>query len=607
MGNFYYRTSKAKIPQESDSDWKDKVRNNATVTLTGAGMTLPLDPSNVDEAYNPNGTGRPKAVLEEVSMELSGTAGSMRKLKASFVAFDKDSFNELENAFLKPKTEVTCKLGYAGPSTPGDEEGPHTFIVFKPKFDLTKELTYKCSFEAIGKGTDFGGIDIQGTTSKFSKLGATFNTTFKGGEEKADVQNLFDWLDHTVQKGLEQTGKGFTPGNGASKFTDGGWVGALKAPDEYNPPSKIETGWFSADYIQYVSLGLIIAGVNKHCLSGNADGYQIILDDDHKKLKTVHNGLRVWSPNPMNILFQNGGAYDDYHKSKSGPSRKFISVNSFKTKPGSIDSGPQNIIFSRDLLRSIQKAFDDDAKSENENTEENVRGKGEIRIDQLFKKLFAVIRENSGGAFDLSLEHKDEEGCNDPPLKIYIVNRKSPAKSSVTPLEIDPYSAKNGVRECTFSGDLPKSLQAAAMSGHGDSKTDTVNVGLGAEGTETKDEGQSLSQRSREARGRIDTDEYAQSSVTSAQAVVKEIVESESTETQIAENQKLEPAPYPLKLNLVIDGTGGFRFGDVISVTNLPDRYKGSNIVFTVNSYKHTVKNNDWETKIETLMRFAQA
>ena len=604
MSNFYYRTSKAKIPQESDSDWKDKIRNNATVTLSGGGKTLPEDPSNVDEAYNPNGTGRPKAILEEVSMELKGTAGSLRVLKASFTAFDKDSFNELEEAFLKPKGEVTCKLGYAGPSTPGDEEGPYTFIVYKPKFELTPELTYKCSFEAVGKGTDFGGIDIQGTTSKFSKLGLTFNTTFKGGEEKAKVQNLFDWLDHTVQKGLGQTGRGFNPGNGASAFTEGGWVGALKAPDEYNPPSKIETGWFSADYIQYVSLGLIISGINKHCLAGNADGYNLKLDSNYKKLKTTHGGLRVWSPNPMNLLFQNGGTYDDYHEKKSGPSKKFISVKSFKSPPGSIDGGPENIILSRDLLRSIQKAFDDDAKSENENTEENVRGKGEIRIDQLFGKIFAVIRENSGGAFDLSLEHKDEG----PQSKtdIYIVNRKSPSKGSVTPLEIDPYSAKNGVRECTFSGELPKSLQAAAMSGHGDSKTETVNVGLGADGTETKDEGQSLSQRSREARGRIDSDEYAQSAVTSAQAVVKEIVESESIETQIAENQKLEPTPYPLKLNLVIDGTGGFRFGDVIKVTNLPDRYKGSNVVFTVNSYKHTIKGNDWSTSIETLMRFAK-
>ena len=131
---------------------------------------------------------------------------------------------------------------------------------------------------------------------------------------------------------------------------------------------------------------------------------------------------------------------------------------------------------------------------------------------------------------------------------------------------------------------------------------------MGGDGaTESKDEGQSLSSRSREARGRIDTDEYSQGAVSSAQAVVKEIADSPSAEEQIADNQKLEPTPYPLKLNLKIDGTGGFRFGDVISLKNLPDVYKGSNIVFTVNKYTHTVKNNDWETSIETLMRFAQA
>lgn len=601
MANFYYRTSKAKIPQESDSDWKDKIRNNATVKLSGKNKTLPLDLKDVDDTYNPNGTGRPAVILNEVSMELKGSAGSLRVLKAKFTCFDKDTFNDFETAFLRPKTEVKCELGYAGPSTPGDAEGPYTFIVYKPKFQLTKQLTWDCSFEAVGKGLDFGPIDLQGTTAKFSKLGLSFNTTFKSGEQKSKIQNLFDWIDHTIQKGLGQTGGGFSPGNGAAAFTDGGWVGALKAPEEYNPPSKIATGWFTADYIQYCSLGLIIAGINKHLLASNSEGYKLILEEDYKKLKTTFSGIKLWSPSPMNMLFQNGGESDEYTEDGKG---RYINIGDFKPAPGNVSNGPENICFSRDYLRAIQKAFDDDALSEDENTEENVKGKGEIRIEQLFKKLFAGIREYSGGAWDLSLEHKDDGPDSD--TKIYIVNRKSPAKSSVTPLEIDPYSAKNGVRESTFSGDLPKSLQAAAMSGQGDSKTEVVNVGLGADGTETKQEGQSLSQRSKEARGRIDTDEYSQSSQTSAQAVIKEIVESESIETQIKDNQKLEPAPYPLKLNLTIDGTGGFRFGDVIKVTSLPAIYQSSNIVFTVNSYKHTIKNNDWETSIETLMRFAQ-
>ena len=43
----------------------------------------------------------------------------------------------------------------------------------------------------------------------FNNFIYTFNTTFKGGEEKGKVQNLFDYLDWAVQNGLGQTGKGF--------------------------------------------------------------------------------------------------------------------------------------------------------------------------------------------------------------------------------------------------------------------------------------------------------------------------------------------------------------------------------------------------------------
>ena len=51
-------------------------------------------------------------------------------------------------------------MGYAGPSTPGQVEGPYEFIVFKPSFSLNSQLNYDCKFEAIGKGLDFGPIDI---------------------------------------------------------------------------------------------------------------------------------------------------------------------------------------------------------------------------------------------------------------------------------------------------------------------------------------------------------------------------------------------------------------------------------------------------------------
>ena len=68
----------------------------------------------------------------------------------------------------------------------------------------------------------------------------------------------------------------------------------------------------------------------------------------------------------------------------------------------------------------------------------------------------------------------------------------------------------------------------------------------------------------------------------------------------------LEKAIYPIDLTITIDGVAGFKFGDVITTSLIPARYKTQyNMVFTVTKITHTINSSGWETTLQTKARIS--
>jgi len=59
--------------------------------------------------------------------------------------------------------------------------------------------------------------------------------------------------------------------------------------------------------------------------------------------------------------------------------------------------------------------------------------------------------------------------------------------------------------------------------------------------------------------------------------------------------------PYPLDVEIEMDGCYGFRFGDVLTIEGLPAQY--NKFVFSITKIDHSLLANDWSTKITCLMR----
>lgn len=641
--NFWMR--KSDVTKEDiygDDDYikkpEEKVRQNAYVQIIpDNGPKLPFDKTKLDEVYTPDDSKRPMPVLGDVEISMKGLAGTLRRVRADFTCFSKDQFNKFEPGILVPGSKITVKWGYVSGGKKTDETSAK-FVVFKPSFKITKENYFKCSFEGIGRASEYDILDINGQQGFPRK---EFKTNYQGGEELTKTANLFDYLQYLVQKETSQLegSKGFDPKNGASKGgLEGGGersgIAVHTAPEKYEPlPGQAAGGWFSSDKIQYVSLALIVACINERVLSRGEKAYKIEFDDKYSAIKYNYTEGKIWSPSPFELLFpySEGTVENSYNKDgTTGKSSDWVTCDSFVHKGFKIDGAgthghPGGILFSMDLLRTIQAEFDNAAKREKTSTEDigSDRDDGRIQLLPFFKRLFGVIRENSGGSWDLVMERedsKDDQKSNNI-KEIFIVNRNCPIEKVPEVLTLDPISGKNGVREISIVSEIPKEMQARAMAGDvKEPQAETFKVGV----QNSQDEGQadaagpdqepapSLKENLKELRGRLTTDEMSQDAVSAARGAIRDLINAEPRAQALKDGEALDPknVPFPLKFSATMDGVDGFRFGDLINSSYLPWRYRktsGQRPVFTIIDYSHRISATDWTTEVNAIMRMVNS
>jgi len=651
-GNFYYRESKIK---KEDIETNSRLRDNAFVTVTGNDFQLPVAATGMTSTYNPEGTGRAAPILKTVKISLEGEAASLRRAEVSFVCFDMASFEKAEKSLLTPNSEVTIKYGYVGPVR-STQSAKYEFRVYDYSFKITKENYFECSFKAVAKGQDggltgaaFDSVDISGTDN-FAKAGLKFISDYDFKDTHSPVLNMFDYIDYQVQLGtgkdIESSKKlgtfqasAFDPESGTcGKMADGGHFGVLKAPKKYVPNNQVDPGVGEDDMIVYITLEAIVSIINKYVFKGNKNNYQIKFNPSYSAIDLNFPAGRIWSPSPFRTLFPYAkGTAENSYKPENDESKNaedFITcdlfadhdayndfrldknaVPDFLRPPGNniIIGSPAGILLTRDVFREIQKSFEEKAISEDANTEETEKANSKMDIASFFKKIFAVIRDNSGGDWDLSLDIDEE--TNDG--TIWIVNKKAPVKDKVNPLILSPASGKNGVRALKLSGQIPKSIQAESFGGTPDLNPKRTAAQIIADDKEalevarikyenTKEE---LKIKLKEARTKINDSSYSTDSTTAAKSLINQLVKTLSPDDLVSRCKLIEPTPFPLTVEIVLDGIEGLSFGDTITSDYLPSRYRpktGARTVFTVTKYAHAIKANDWETTVTCVARIVK-
>ena len=265
------------------------------------------------------------------------------------------------------------------------------------------------------------------------------------------------------------------------------------------------------------------------------------------------------------------------------------------------------ILINRDIVKAI---FDNQREAVKTNVDQK-KDVSKLSLDVFFNEIFKLIKEMSGGAFDLELV-KNSDTSTDKKTVLDIRNRRQTAEGAITPLKFEPRdgSTIDMSLQSKMSADLIASTYASHPgSGTEGSTTSAVTARTkAAKSPDTPKEGLPSATELGQIRGKIITSVFSDESVNACKSVLKRLVSDQSVNEAVSKENTL----MPVELQLKIYGIGDIRFGDTITTSMLPSRYRTpvgkASVGFTVTSVTHTLEGEHgiWYTDIKSVQRMIE-
>ena len=265
------------------------------------------------------------------------------------------------------------------------------------------------------------------------------------------------------------------------------------------------------------------------------------------------------------------------------------------------------ILINRDIVKAI---FDNQRQAVKSNVDQK-KDVSKLSLDTFFSEIFKLIKEMSGGAFDLELV-KNDELSEDTKTVLDIRNRRQVAEGTVKPLKFEP---RDGTTiDMSVQSKMSADLIASTYASHPGSGTEgTATSAVTArnkqgQNPDTPKEGLPSSTELGQIRGKIITSAFSDESVNACKSVLKRLVSDQSLNQAVSKENTL----MPVELQLKIYGIGDIRFGDTITTSMLPSRYRtpvgNARVGFTVVSVTHTLEGEHgiWYTDVKSVQRMIE-
>lgn len=575
--------------------YKAKTRRAAYVTITANGKTLPVINGGYEDLYS-NASGRPNVSLNEVTIEEKGDFGMLRQVSATFTCYNKSAFEVYEEAFLRPDSKLEVSYGYVDGS---DGATLTDYTIFKFSYQLDNNNYYVCSFTAYGPAPFAGEFNLKGA---LPPRWADLKFKAPGWDGEQTVASLPQYIKFVAQD------------NGAFANVDitapvtrrGGKVIIADNPTAWTPDSIITRtiygilqtiGLLSADSSKliYCTLEYLVQIINENYMSqleGSLAGRTYVSNS------TITAGSYldpICSSNPMQVILPEAARRDPaYGGDADVDDDEVINLGSYEAEPGDYSK----ILLEYSYLTSLFGKVMDEGKSvDKSESDGNKDAAPTVKIQDLFDKLFEDIAFFSGGFVQLATMEDPEDS-----MKINIVCKNS--GDNVQETVFDPIQGDGISRSVTVLCDIPSDDAYAVANGAAGNAG-----GHTADAIAEKDEPDSNAERKEAA---IDTIiEYRDTNLakngfnsedsTALQDALTTFAEC-LTRDEAVNNLPADKFIWPLKLTISIDGTHGFRFGDVVNTTFMPGRYRKEGISpgFIVLAAKHKIGDQDWTTELET-------
>ena len=589
MGNMFKHASAASIPSfETDRDYqKWKSRRNAFVTVNAGGFGLPVNEQTFDDLYA-RPSGKPTANLDSVTISVKGDYGLLRSVTVKFTCFDRGTFLRAESACLRPNREVTVSYGYVNPAYGGGGGSMEDLRVSGFNWTINNKNQYECSFTAIGPTSVLPEFNMR---SQIKDTGLTFEQPrIVGPAKNVPVSGIPSLIEYDVQQGNGKPSDDVEDGTYIS--AGGGHIGILDEPRTGLMGKLLNflPDWLTPDpdKMTYVSFGYIVERIINGQMLSQATKVMKGRTMEIVASGKVLNGQITGDPMRVMFLGGNGGDFSD-------PSDEELGKNFDPNGTGPIAFAGRlnasNILFNKDF---IVEAFENakvkmDTKKTVEKTAGGKKGTSGINLQSFMDALFDKIHSASGGWFQLALSESPDN------TRILQVINKNEGAGGISPLTFDPINGDAVTRSTSIACSPAASDVYQAMCAQQKEAATPAEIEGSAEEPELSN-AEVLSiinkHRTETAPGGF-TDDL----VTELESALASLVDTQPKAVLKADAN----IPYPMKLAVTLDGTSGFRFGDIVSSTAIPAGITSADIVFRVTEVHHTIGKNDWSTSLTTI------
>ena len=609
MANFFFRTPGAGLTQlkaygtgvdSPVAPYYFKASIGSGTVRSGGNNTFSL------AGYKGTSTG----YLTSATVTVEGDFGSLVRAEINFKCHV-SQLNTVDTQMLQLGADVSVSYGRTGGGSGSGNAGSFSKMkVYDHSFTINADDTVDCKVKAVGKGQDL--FDRALTENPGAYGGTSYRTGYKKNTG-ASTKRAFDFLSYL--DGQMQTATGQIGANDAFEAPDGGdaSVGYYIRFNDDRGDQLFGEGEFDFEGDNqmsdargiYYSFKAILSAISLQggynfklvgCGGGELDMYYV---DDF-----------IPSANPLECIFPYGAnGAGNYYKFGRGYVGIETDVEEGYSAHGACSlfnlgsGGVEDVLFHRSALVSLVRK----QGAQDQATEGEPEPIMFLTVQGFFEKIFAILKQNSGGAIDLALVLDPVQAQAGNANYYIILNKKNkesfPAAGTIS-------KGMKGVLEINITSKVPSKAAAAAFAQNdpaGNRSSEAQKAGslisskAGASagatyGTQTY--GWQVSDAMFAAQG----DNFKGNGVQELQSVLKKMVGGESP----AATAKRGHMVWPLELTLRLLGCHGWSFGDTLKYDKLPERYKtngSAKIGFTVTRAQQKF-GKEWETELTTVCRF---
>jgi hypothetical protein len=607
--SIFRRSPSVNIGGRNLTDARYKTRYNAYVNIKSSlGGTLPQPGTTFDDTYS---TGKPGVVLNSVTIYEGQEFGSLLQAEVQFTCFTKAKFDALSKQFLtlrsgdKPVT-VDIDFGLVGAPFSNSAGSVKKLMIYNFGYQLDKSNAYVCTFKAMGSAVLANEVDMS-ANNRIPDLGVTYLDPAENGAQPIPVTTLPEYVKYLAQSNGAVETVQIEPG--VFPQAPAGYILVADHPGNWNPESEIGKAIYSilqsmglagsddSSKLIYGTLDLVVGLINDYIMprAGEMAKIRYVCDS------TVTTGAYlsgICSAEPLNILMV-GGDIGDYGVN-SGLDIDECLISS--AIPGMINPlAGDTYDYSKIFLSYSYLASKWAVISNTKNTAEGAKDPNDkpaqtkFNVGSMLKGIFEDISNATGGAVKLTT-------FTDPknPSQVLIIPSNE-SSNTLKPVRFDPLNGDGITRECVISCN-PASADAYAIAAGNSSMQSSTVEATGGSASPAEDLG-AIQAKIIELRDAMAKDTFGSAQVAALRDQLSKLTHACGSKEVTDGKIPITAAQWPLKLDITLDGVYGFRFGDVVETTFLPDVYLkgGIHAGFIVQRVVHTITNNEWTTKLETV------